>query len=127
MIRIYGIREKLDPLKAQLSDIINSCMVDALAFPEDKRAHRFFPMEAEDFYFPTGRTEAYLVIEDSMIAGRSEAARKKLIQLLFERIEKQAGIDPIDVEIMIFELPACNFGFRGMTGDEAVLNYKIDV
>jgi 5-carboxymethyl-2-hydroxymuconate isomerase len=127
MIRIYGIREKLDPLKAQLSDIINSCMVDALAFPEDKRAHRFFPMEAEDFYFPTGRTEAYLVIEVSMIAGRSEAARKKLIQLLFERIEKQAGIDPIDVEIMIFELPACNFGFRGMTGDEAVLNYKIDV
>jgi 5-carboxymethyl-2-hydroxymuconate isomerase len=127
MIRIHGIREKLDPLKAQLSDIINSCMVDALAFPEDKRAHRFFPMEAEDFYFPTGRTEAYLVIEVSMIAGRSEAARKKLIQLLFERIEKQAGIDPIDVEIMIFELPACNFGFRGMTGDEAVLNYKIDV
>ena len=127
MIRIYGIREKLDPLKAQLSDIINSCMVDALAFPEYKRAHRFFPMEAEDFYFPTGRTEAYLAIEVSMMAGRSEAARKKLIQLLFERIEKQAGIDPIDVEIMIFELPACNFGFRGMTGDEAVLNYKIDV
>ncbi len=127
MIRIYGIRENLDPLKAQLSDIINSCMVDALAFPEDKRAHRFFPMDAEDFYFPSGRTDAYLVIEVSMMAGRSEAARKKLIQLLFERIEKQAGIGPVDVEIMIFESPACNFGFRGMTGDEAVLNYKIDV
>lgn len=127
MIRIYGIREKVDPLKAQLSDTINSCMVDALAFPEDKRAHRFFPMDAEDFYFPAGRTDAYLVIEVSMMAGRSEDARKKLIQLLFERIEKEAGIAPVDVEIMIFELPACNFGFRGMTGDEAVLNYKIDV
>jgi 5-carboxymethyl-2-hydroxymuconate isomerase len=127
MIRIYGIREKVDPLKAQLSDTINSCMVDALAFPEDKRAHRFFPMDAEDFYFPAGRTDAYLVIEVSMMAGRSEGARKKLIHLLFERIEKEAGIDPVDVEIMIFELPACNFGFRGMTGDEAVLNYKIDV
>lgn len=127
MIRIYGIREQLDPLKAQLSDIINSCMVDALAFPEDKRAHRFFPMEAEDFYFPAGRTEAYLVIEVSMMAGRSEAARKKLIHLLFERIDSALGIGPVDVEIMLFELPACNFGFRGTTGDEAALSYKIDV
>jgi 5-carboxymethyl-2-hydroxymuconate isomerase len=127
MIRTYGIREKLNPLKAQLSDIINSCMVDALAFPEDKRAHRFFPIDAEDFYFPAGRTEAYLALEVSMMAGRSEEARKKLLHLLFERIEEGVGIGPVDVEIMIYELPAWNFGFRGMTGDEAVLNYKIDV
>ena len=25
------------------------------------------------------------------------------------------------------ESPACNWGFRGMTGDEASLDYKIDV
>ena len=127
MIRIYGIREKLDPIKAALSDIINECMVEALAFPEDKRAHRFFPMAAEDYYYPDGRTDAYLVIEVNMMAGRSEEARKKLIHLLFERIERKLEISPVDVEVMIFENPACNFGFRGMTGDEATLNYKIDV
>lgn len=127
MIRIYGIREKLDQIKAELSDIINACMVEALSYPENKRAHRFFPMDAEDYYYPEGRTDAYLVIEVNMMAGRSEQARKKLIHLLFERIEKKLGITPNDIEIMVMESPACNFGFRGMTGDEAKLDYKIDV
>jgi hypothetical protein len=28
MIRIYGIKEKLSPIKAQLSDVINQCMAE---------------------------------------------------------------------------------------------------
>ena len=127
MIKIYGIKEQLNPIKRQLSDVINQCMVDALSFPKNKRAHRFFPMDQSDFYAPDGRTEAYTVIEVAMMEGRSVDARKRLIHLLFERIELELGISPIDVEIIIFESPACNFGFRGMTGDDAQLDYKIDV
>ncbi len=55
-VKIYGIKEQLNPIKAQLSDVIHSCIVDALAFSKDKRAHRFFPLEADDFYYPVGRT-----------------------------------------------------------------------
>ncbi len=127
MIRIYGIKEKLNPIKAKLSDVINQCMVEALKFPENKRAQRFFPMEADDYYYPEGRSDAYLVIEVNMMSGRSEGARKTLIHLLFEKIEAQLGIAPTDVEVMIFESHASNFGFRGMTGDEAVLNYRVGV
>jgi phenylpyruvate tautomerase PptA (4-oxalocrotonate tautomerase family) len=127
MIRIYGIREKLDPIKHRLSDVINQCMVEALAFPDNKRAQRFFPMQKEDFYYPEGRTDAYTVIEISMMEGRSVEARKQLIHLLFEHINAELGIQPLDVEITVFESPACNWGFRGMTGDEAMLGYKVDV
>ncbi len=49
MIRIYGVKQKLNPIKEQLSDVINQCMVDALKFPDNKRAHRFFPMNLDDF------------------------------------------------------------------------------
>ena len=38
-IKIYGLKEILDPIKAKLSDVIHSCVVDALDFPEDKRFH----------------------------------------------------------------------------------------
>lgn len=127
MIRIYGIKEQLNPIKAKLSDVINQCMVEALGFPADKRAHRFFPMAAEDFYYPAGRSAAYTVIEISMMQGRSIAARKTLIHSLFRDIEAQLQIKPVDVEITIFESPAENWGFRGMTGDEANLNYSIKV
>ncbi len=127
MIRIYGIAERLNPIKAELSDVINDSMVQALEFPANKRAHRFFPMAEEDYYAPAGRTDAYVVIEINLMSGRSEQARKNLIKTLFTNIEKRVGITPVDVEIMIFESPPCNFGFRGLTGDEAQLNYRIDV
>lgn len=45
MILIYGIKENLNPIKAQLSDVIHGCMQAVLGMPEDKRAHRFFPMD----------------------------------------------------------------------------------
>lgn len=127
MIRVYGIKEQLNPIKARLSDVINQCMVDALSFPDNKRAQRFIPMEKEDYYYPEGRSDAYTVIEISMMEGRSVEAKKKLIHLLFEKIEKEIDIAPNDVEITISESPACNWGFRGVTGDEAKLSYKVNV
>lgn len=127
MIRIYDIREKLGPIRDKLSDAINECMVEALSYPDNKQAHRFIPLEREDFYYPEGRSDAYTVIEISMMEGRSVEAKKRLIKLLFQRIESAVGVDPINVEITISESPASNWGFRGMTGDEASLDYKVDV
>ena len=126
-IKIFGIEENLNPIKAQLSDVVHGCVVDALQFPVDKRAHRFFPLAKEDFYYPEGRTDAYTIIEITMISGRSVEAKKKLVRLLFERVEAEVGITPNDLEICIMESPAHNWGFRGMHGDEIKLNYHIDV
>jgi len=101
--------------------------MEALQFPADKRAHRFFPLEKEDFFMPGGRTETYTILEITMIEGRSVEARKHLIRLLFDRIQEKVGITHQDLEICIYESPACNWGFRGMHGDELKLNYKINV
>jgi phenylpyruvate tautomerase PptA (4-oxalocrotonate tautomerase family) len=126
-IKIYGIRENLAPIRARLSDVIHECVVEALQFPPDKRAHRFFPMDKADWFSPAGRSDAYTIIEIAMIQGRSVEARKKLVRLLFERIAEKIGISNQDIEICIQESPAENWGFRGMHGDEIKLNYKIDV
>jgi hypothetical protein len=128
MILIYGIKEKLNPIKAQLSDVIHGCMMSVLGMPVDKRAHRFIPMEKDDFYYPGGRTDAYTVIEITMMTGRKAETQKKLIKALFNEIESKLSISPIDLEITIKELPTHAMGFRGMTGDEANdLTYKINV
>jgi 4-oxalocrotonate tautomerase family enzyme len=126
-IKIYGLKEQLNPIKGQLSEVIHSCVVDALAFPKDKRAHRFFPLDAEDFYYPEGRTPRYTIIEISMFEGRTVEAKKNLIHLLFERIHQTLNIRPEDVEVAITETPKHNWGFRGQTGDEINLNYKVEV
>ena len=128
MIVIYGIRENLNPIKSRLSDVIHGCMQSVLGMPEDKRAHRFIPMEKEDFYYPGGRSDAYTVIEINMMKGRQMETQKALIKMLFTEIETQLTIAPIDIEIVIKEQEAYQWGFRGITGDEANdLKYKVNV
>jgi hypothetical protein len=127
MITIYGRADRLNPIKARMSDVLQRCLVEVLGLPEDKRAHRFVPMDPSDFYYPGGRTEAYTAIMISMIAGRRRDTIKGLIHAIFTAFERELGIAPIDVEITITEQPAHCWGFRGMTGDEATLSYKIDV
>jgi Tautomerase enzyme len=124
--KIYGLREHLDPIKSQLSDIIHACVVEALQYPDDKRAHRFFPLDRADFFYPEGRTDCYTIVEFSMIEGRSIETKKQLMRLMFERVEP-LGISIQDLEMTIFETPKHNWGFRGLPGDEHQLNYKIDV
>ncbi len=48
-----------------------------LKFPKDKRAHRFFPLEKEDMIYPGGRTDAYTIIEITMIEGRTTETKEK--------------------------------------------------
>ncbi len=128
MIVVYGIKEKLNPIKSKLSDVIHGCMKNVLGMPEDKRAHRFIPLENENFYYPKGRSEAYTVIEINMMSGRKIETQKSLIKSLFSEIEQELGIKPVDIEITIKEQAPHQWGFRGMTGDEANdLKYKVNV
>lgn len=127
MILVYGRRDHLDPIKPRLSAAIHQCMMETLDLPEDKRAHRFIPLAPDDFFVPGGRSEAYTVIEINLIEGRAVATKKALIRALFTRLEADLGLRPMDVEITIHEQPAHCWGFRGITGDEAQLSYKIEV
>ena len=92
-----------------------------LSLPEDKRTHRFIPMEIEDYYYPTGRSDAYTVIEIKMIAGRQQ----DIIKTLFSEIEKQLAIAPVNIEITFKQQPAYCWRYRGINGDESILTTKL--
>lgn len=127
MIVIYGLKENLQYKRELLSNIINECMHEVLEFPLNKRSHRFVLLEREDLYFPEGRTEAYTLIEINLMQGRKKETLKKLIKTLFAKVEAGVGITHIDLEVIIREQPAYCWGFRGLCGDEAKLNYRIEV
>ncbi len=125
-IKIYALAPALSGQREKLSNTIHSCLVDAFALPEDKRFHRFFPLAAEDFIFPAGRSERYTILEIYMFEGRSVAAKKQLIRLLFERFSAELGYDVNDLELTLLETPRANWGVRGLPGDELTLPYKVD-
>ncbi|MGS0682673.1 tautomerase family protein [Shewanella sp. 125m-7] len=127
MIVIYGIKENLNPIKSKLSDVIHDSMKSVLGMPEDKRAHRFIPMDKSDFYYPGGRSDNYTVIEINMMEGRQTETKKNLIKSLFSGIESDLKISPVDIEITIKEQPKHCWGFRGITGDEVNdLKYSVN-
>ena len=86
------------------------------------------PLSKDDFFYPEGRTEAYTVIEINMMKGREIHTQKSLIKALFKQTELELGISPVDIEITIKEQQPYQWGFRGITGDEAQdLKYKVHV
>lgn len=76
---------------------------------------------------PSGRSRSYTIIEINMILGRTKETKKNLIKMLFDRFKSELEIEPMDLEVQILESEACNWGFRGMNGDEIKLNYSVNV
>ncbi|MEH2414381.1 tautomerase family protein [Nostoc sp.] len=126
-IKVYGLADKLNPLKTELSNIIHTSVIEVLQLTPEKRFHRFFPLDKSDFYYPSDRTENYLIVEISMFDGRSVETKKQLIRLLIKNINAQLNISVYDIEITIFETPKYNWGIRGLPGDELIVNYKVEV
>lgn len=123
--KIYGERAHLARVRDALSDILHGCSTEFLKLPEDKRFHRFIPLEPEDFIRPADRSAAYTVIEISMFEGRAPETKKALLHGIMQRVPAGLGIPLEDVEITIFETPMANWGIRGKTGDELVLGYRV--
>jgi phenylpyruvate tautomerase PptA (4-oxalocrotonate tautomerase family) len=126
-VKIFGLQSNLDPIRKTLSDAIHRAVVEALAYPPEKRFHRFIGLTPDDFLYPPDRSDRYLILEISIFEGRSVEAKKALIRALYQYIGDATGITPNDIEITIFETPRHNWGIRGMPGDELSLNYKVGV
>ena len=126
-VKIYGLKSNLSKIKNELSNVIHKSIVDSLSFPKDKKYHRFITFDKDEMIFPNDKSEQYTIIEIMMMEGREVETKKDLIKLLFVNIQKELNIKNNDLEICIIESPASNWGFRGMTGDEIKLNYKVKV
>lgn len=125
-IKIYGHRAFLTNARQDISDSIHECSVKVLGLPEEKKFHRFIPLEKEHFVHPEDRSEQYLIIEVSLIAGRTRETKKAYIRKLFTTLSQRLNISTQDIEITLFENPKENWGIRGLPADELTLNYKIE-
>jgi hypothetical protein len=107
-IKIYGLRETLDNQKSQVSEAIHRAVTESLGLPFEKRFHRFFAMEEDDFCF-LRPLETIFNLEISMFEGRTTDNQKQVIRALFHELGA-LGFAPHDVEITIFETPRHNSG-----------------
>ena len=126
-VKIYGLRQNIEPRNFALSHAIHQALMEGIGTPEEKRFQRFIILEPENFLYPSDRTTDYTIIEIIIFEGRSVETKKKLIRLLYEKLAKTADIAPQNLEITIIETPKANWGIRGICGDELELNYRVDI
>lgn len=124
--KIYGIREHLVKVRDEISEAVNESISVAFQFPRERRLQRFFPMEKEDFIFPSHeRSERYTIIEISTFQGRSKEVLKELVRQIYKRVPEATGIAAGDIDIIITEQPRHAWGLMGEPGDEINLTYKV--
>jgi len=126
-IVVYGRADRLAIHRSSLSAAIHGALMATLAYPEDKKFHRFIGLSPDDFSYPADRGPDYTIIEISLFEGRSDEAKRRLITELFTRIEAVAGIAPHSVEIPLTETPKINWGIRGQNAEDLQLGYQVDV
>ncbi|THF78810.1 tautomerase family protein [Cohnella fermenti] len=126
LVKIYGIRDKLGAIRLTLSDMVHMSLVDAFGIPEEDKFQRFFWLERDDFVYPAGHSEHYTIIEILIFEGRSDRAKKELINLIYERTAA-CGLTANDLEIVLIESPRVNWGINGLPADELKLPYRVDI
>ena len=123
--KIYGFSSFLSGNTAQLSDAIHRASTAGLGLPEEKRFHRFLPLEEWQFFAPSDRSEQYLIIEVSMFEGRPLETKKHFYVRLTEELGRE-GVSAQDIEVTLTETPRHNWLIRGLPADELELTYRVD-
>lgn len=125
-VKVYGRADVLRPLRSELSDVVHAAAVDVLGLPGTKRFHRFFPMDAEDFPTPEGRTERYTILEVLLFEGRTVETKKAFYRRLYADFAERLGIGPADLEVTLLETPRHDWAIRGVADDDLTLPYRVD-
>lgn len=124
--KIYGHASFLSANSACLSDAIHAASVSALGLPEEKRFHRFLPLEPWQLIAPSDRSEKYIIIEVMMFAGRPIETKKAFYSVLLTNLGTMCGVEEGNIELVITESPRYDWLIRGLPGDELTLNYQVD-
>lgn len=112
-------RGKDDAFKSAVLEAVHNALV-ASGVPQADRFHRVLELSAQDFRYDasypdlaTPRSEAFVLIEVLLSAGRSVKIKRKIAADLIEGLRKSPGLDPDDVMLVFKETTWENWSFGG--------------
>ena len=122
------VRRSRPPEQVQaIMDAIYLAQREALKVPEGDRQIRFVEHLPEHFHVPPGKTENYTLVEISLFAGRSVAAKRALYQAIVTNLGA-LGIASSDIIIALNEIPLDNWAVWGwVPASEVDLGFKVNV
>ena len=108
-------------------DAVHRAQCEALQLPESDRQIRYIEHQPEHFLVPPGKSANYTLVEITLFAGRSLAAKRRLYQALVSNLGA-LGIAATDIFIVLHEVPLENWGIRGgVPASEVDLGFRVDL
>jgi len=99
--------------RQSLIESLREAFLDALKTPEAALWIRLCERKEENFPMPPGRSDDAVLIEASLMPGRSAEKKEALYRAIVEHLDRDAGIRPDDVCILLYEPPAENWAEHG--------------
>lgn len=127
LVRVQMLKGKSPEYRRKLLNIIHASLVDALKIPDSDRMQALYELDGEHFERSANKSEDCVVVELTIFKGRSLQAKRTLYRLMTERIERELGIRPADLVIVINEPELENWGVSGVPASEADLGFSINV
>ena len=125
--RIEARRTRTRDEVQALIEAVYTAQREALRLPEWDRQIRYTEYHSDFFQIIPGRTDNYVLVEITLFSGRSLDTKKSLYQNIVQRLG-QLGISEMDVTIILYEVPAENWGIHGgLPASEVDLGFKVDI
>lgn len=113
LVRIEIIKGKTADYKKTLLSAVHTALKKSLGIPDWDRYQRLIEIEDEYFERSDSKTDAFTMIELTMFPGRTKETKAGVFREITEELQKQLGIRPEDVFIVINDPPSENWGLAG--------------
>ena len=121
-VKVEMIKGKSTAYKHALLDGIHQALVDHFKVPQENRIHRIYELDKENFKLNASKTNDFVLIELTVIQGRSFEAKKNLYKAIADNLTSALGIAKTDILIILNEVPADNWGVRGGVPASSIMN-----
>ncbi|MGQ0332931.1 tautomerase family protein [Halomonas elongata] len=93
-----------------VADLVNTAVIETLDFPEDDRYQILHPLPAEAMELQRRDGDA-VILQLTMRTGRPTAAKQAFYRRIADDLERQVGVDPANVMIVITENRDADWSF----------------
>ena len=113
LVRVDIVKGKSKEFKKILLDSVHEALIEAFGIADWDRFQRIVEIEKEDFEFPEGKTENFMIIDLTVFPGRTGEQKKDAIEKITSKISDRLAVSSTDIFITFNEPPLENWGMGG--------------
>ena len=114
LVRVDMVKGKTPEYKKKVLECIHDGLMESIGIEDWDRFQRILEIPEEDFEIPSGKSDDFMIIELTLLPGRTKEQKGKAIELITLKLADELGISPKDVFIVISEPPYENWGMAGV-------------